>query len=73
MTFYHFMSIEYVEQMLGWIEFAAKSADFGSAHGIEDDLHKEVLRAVAAGNPLARELAEAALRSLDIKFERYNA
>ncbi len=43
------------------------------AHSLEDDLHVAVLRLVAAGHPEARELAAAALETVDVDFARHCA
>jgi len=42
-----------------------------AAHSIEDALYIEVLLAIAAGAPNAKELAVAALKSREIKFSRW--
>lgn len=49
------------------------SADDESAHGAEDRLHVDVLRAVAAGHPDAAALAREALKTDDIDFARWCA
>jgi hypothetical protein len=43
------------------------------AHGLEDDLWQDVLRAIAAGAPNAAELATEALKTTDIEFARWCA
>lgn len=47
--------------------------DDESAHGQEDELHQDVLRAIAAGAPNAQELAKAALETTVINFSRWCA
>lgn len=65
------LTVEDVARALA--DIAAKAGDDESAHGMEDGLHKRVLRAVAAGHPDARVLAAAALRTGDIDFCRWYA
>lgn len=43
------------------------------AHGAEDALHQDVLRAIAGGTKNCRRLATEALKTLDIKFARWCA
>lgn len=52
---------------------AAAHGDYEMAHGDEDRLHQDVLRAIAAGAPDAAELAAEALRTLELDFPRYCA
>jgi hypothetical protein len=47
--------------------------DDESAHSEEDNLHQEVLRQVANGNPEAKEMAKEALKTLEIDFCRWCA
>ena len=47
--------------------------DAESAHIEEDNLHQEVLRQVANGNPEAKEMAKEALKTLEIDFCRWYA
>jgi len=49
------------------------SDDDEAAHTAEDRLHKAVLVAIAAGAPNAAGLASAALKTLDIEFQRWCA
>jgi hypothetical protein len=51
----------------------ACASDDESAHGLEDDLHQEVLQAIADGSNNAAELAKAALLTRDIDFARWCA
>jgi len=50
---------------------APPSLDDESAHGHEDDLHKDVLRAIANGASSPSLLARAALETSKIKFPRH--
>lgn len=43
------------------------------AHGREDDLYEDVLEAIAKGDPNAKELAEAVLKTKELKFSRWCA
>lgn len=43
------------------------------AHSCEDAIHQAVLRAIADGAPNAKELAEAALKTLRFTFARWCA
>ena len=55
-------------------EIAAKRGDDENAHGMEDELHQDVLRAVAEGRCSdAAGCAAEALKSLDIDFARWCA
>lgn len=47
--------------------------DDESAHGLADDLHRDVLAAIAAGVPDAQLLAAAALRTETLGFARWCA
>jgi hypothetical protein len=48
----------------------AARGDTEGAHGREDELHRHVLEAIAAGAPNAAELAKYALTTTNIKFQR---
>ena len=66
------MSLEDVKKAIEKIE--AVSADDEAAHSYEDDLHKDVLHAIADGtaeDPKA--MAELALTTVDIEFARWCA
>ncbi|RLU81209.1 hypothetical protein CTZ27_33160 [Streptomyces griseocarneus] len=65
------MSVEDVAHRLA--EIAHHQDDDEVAHGLEEQLHSDVLRAIAAGAPDAQILAAAALRSETIDFARWNA
>lgn len=50
-----------------------KGQDIEKAHGMEDDLFQDVLRAIAKGSKKARALAQEALKSLQIEMSRHCA
>lgn len=52
---------------------AMKDMDNELAHGEEDALREDVLKAIAAGATNAAELAEEALKSSDLDFTRWYA
>jgi hypothetical protein len=54
-------------------EIRSVADDDESAHGKEDRLHADVLRAIASGNPHAQALALEALATEDIGFARWCA
>lgn len=54
-------------------DIRASAGDPEAAHGMQDKLFSEVLRAVANGHPDARELAAAALIAREIEFPRWYA
>jgi hypothetical protein len=54
-------------------ELRAHHDDPEGAHGDEDQLHEDVLRAIADGAPNAAELAALALQTIDIDFPRWYA
>lgn len=62
------VTLEEVASRVATIE--ASSGDFEAAHAMEDDLHIDVLRAIAHGNSDPVGLASEALRSLAIPFNR---
>ncbi|MGX1483422.1 hypothetical protein RKD45_002498 [Streptomyces griseus] len=51
----------------------AAQGDDERAHGLEDDLHRDVLATIAAGAPDASLLAAAALRTETLDFARWCA
>lgn len=62
------------EKVALWVqELNLLKGDEEVAHGREDDIHEIVLRAVAVGNPRPKELAEEALASRMIDFDRWYA
>lgn len=54
-------------------EIHALQGDDEAAHGREDELHRDVLAAIAAGAPDAPLLAAAALRTETLGFARWCA
>ncbi|WP_367134482.1 MULTISPECIES: hypothetical protein [Streptomyces] len=60
------LTVEDVARRLA--EIAHHQGDPEAAHGMEDELHADVLRAIAAGAPDAETLAAAALRSTTLDF-----
>lgn len=65
------LTVEDVARRLA--EIAHHEGDDQVAHGLEDQLHADVLRAIAAGAPDAEALAAAALRSKALDFARWYA
>jgi hypothetical protein len=47
--------------------------DHEMAHGLEDDLYRQVLSAIAHGAPNAAELANAALYTQTLDFKRWHS
>ena len=45
--------------------------DGEKAHSAEDDLFRDVLKAIAKGSKNAQKLAEAALKSSELMFQRH--
>lgn len=45
--------------------------DDEKAHGAEDDLFRDVLKAIAKGSKKSQELAREALKSLEVRFTRH--
>jgi hypothetical protein len=43
----------------------------GVAHGLEDELYLDVLKAIAAGSPNPRKLAAAAIKSAELDIKRW--
>jgi hypothetical protein len=68
------MTTEDIEAKISDIFRAAAIQDnFELAHSLEDRLRRDVLRAIANGADNAADLARAALRSSQIRFERRTA
>lgn len=66
------MDVEDVNRRLADIE--REKDDFERAHGMQDDLFRDVLRAIAEGNTATPQaLASAALSVDSIDFGRYTA
>lgn len=59
------------EIRLRLMEIIQRRSEPDVAHGLEDDLHQDTLKAIAAGAPNARELAAEALKSMEIEFPRW--
>lgn len=54
-------------------KLAGPGADYEALHGIEDDLYRDVLRAIAEGVLEPQAVAAAALHADKIEFPRYTA
>ena len=67
------MTVADVLKRVEIIRLKAKEIDDEAAHGREDDLHHDVLRAIADGAHNPKLLARAALKTLDLKFSRHCA
>jgi hypothetical protein len=59
--------------MVESIRVAADEDDDEQAHGLEDDMREAVLRAIMDGAENAKDLAEIALSTNEIKFSRWCA
>jgi len=67
------MTIGEIKQRVADIE-AVGDNDFEASHGNEDNLHEDVLQAIADGDfGEASKWADEALKSCDIDFHRYCA
>lgn len=65
---------------VGQIHIVAERGDYEAAHGMEDRMMQQALRAIATGiaegsvtGQQARKIAKEALQSLRLKFDRYSA
>jgi hypothetical protein len=67
------MKIEQVTEVLEQIKIAVNQGDYEKARCLEDTLRHDVLLAISTGARGARKLANAALESSLIDFERYCA
>lgn len=70
------LNLEQAKELFGEIVSAAQFHDDKLAHIKEDELREETLRTIAEGNLTDtehRELAEYALRSSGLRFERHVA
>lgn len=65
------MTIEELQRRVDHIK--AIAGDDESAHSEEDDLRRDVLQAIADGNPIAAALASLALTTSEIEFSRWCA
>lgn len=64
------MTVEDVKERIARIK-ALATIDDEAAHGAEDKLYEDVLRAVAAMHPDAYDLAHEALKSQEVDFCRW--
>ena len=68
------ITVEYVERCLEYLRWLWRiECDDERAHGFEDALRSDVLRAIADRHPQAALLAMAVLKSADIGFARWCA
>ena len=67
------MTVEEVAERLKIISDYARRHDHESAHAIEDDLYRDVLRAISHGAENAADLARSALATQEMTFERWCA
>jgi hypothetical protein len=65
------MTLEEIEQRIRHIKDA--DGDDEAQHILEDDLYKDVLRAIACGAANAPKLAAAVLKADDLEFSRWCA
>lgn len=65
------LTVARVQERLNEIRLLAHAKDPEAAHGREDSLYVDVLRAVVAGHPEARALAVEALKARRIPFARW--
>lgn len=65
------MTVDEIQQRIETI--LQESHDDEVAHSLEDDLYRDVVRAIAAGAPNARDLAQEALHTEIISFARWCA
>lgn len=63
------ITVEYIKKEISDI----RELDPESAHSSEDDLHQDVLKAIANGATNPAELAREALKSLKLDFPRWYA
>ncbi|WP_146126630.1 MULTISPECIES: hypothetical protein [Burkholderia cepacia complex] len=64
------MNVKEVETRVAKIATLQGQAD-GEAHGLEDDLFLDVLKAIASGARNPVELAAAAIKSADLNIKRW--
>lgn len=67
------MTIAEVKAQIEEIKKTKDKPDVEQAHGMEDELFKNVLQAIAKGSKSARSLAREALKSLEIEMSRHCA
>lgn len=64
------MTIEEIEKLVEKVKETSFFEDEG-AHELEDELHQNVLKAIAGGASNPAELARAALKTCEIEFHRW--
>lgn len=64
------MKVVDIEERVAKIAEVASKKD-GEAHGLEDDLFLDVLKAIAKGAKNPAELAAAAIKSADLEINRW--
>lgn len=67
------MTVDDVRARVAEIERIGSERDYEMAHGKEDDLREDVLRAIADGSPIAADLAREALATSQLDFARWCA
>lgn len=67
------MTLQNIRDRIARIIKAADRGDYEAAHGMEDTLHQDVLRAIAGGVDSPGALAFEALKTQQLDFERYTA
>lgn len=65
------LTVEEIKKRIS--EIAALASDPEAAHGNEDELYADTLKAIADGADNAAELAAAALKCLDLTLDRWYA
>lgn len=69
-----FITIAEVKRAVSQVgELGLADTDAEAAHIVEDELHQRVLQDIAKGAPNAKQLAEEALKTLEIDFCRWYA
>jgi len=67
------MTIKDVKARVAQVKGRVEIRDYDDAHCLEDDLFQDVLRAVAKGDKRSQALAQAALESRKLVFNRHTA
>ena len=67
------MTFQSIRDRVARIRTHAEEGDDEAAHGEEDDLWRDVLRAIADGADNPRAMAREALETTHLSFERYTA
>ncbi|WP_303985888.1 hypothetical protein [Niallia circulans] len=65
------MTVDDVMKRVEDIRQVAEAEDDETAHGMEDELYAEVLKAIANGVDNPEKLATEALKTLEIEFSRW--